>query len=100
VDFHPTTPDGRYFVVCGKLRRKSNPDLDPATHHRLVDEQMQRRTTSITTEKPEDLSASRRPIEVSKIAKKHLMAAQRVEEWDDTFQPSPTGDPDRDLLRR
>lgn len=26
---HPTTPDGRYFVVRGRLWRTSNPALDP-----------------------------------------------------------------------
>jgi hypothetical protein len=28
---HPVTPDGRYFVVAGRLWRMSDPTLDPAT---------------------------------------------------------------------
>ena len=37
---YPTTPDGRYFVVRGRLWRCSNPALDPAERQRLVDELM------------------------------------------------------------
>ncbi len=33
---HPVTPDGRYFVVRGKLWRMSDPDLDPEEKSRLV----------------------------------------------------------------
>jgi hypothetical protein len=37
---HPVTPDGRYFVVRGKLWRMSDPDLDPREKSRLVRELM------------------------------------------------------------
>jgi hypothetical protein len=37
---YPTTPDGRYFVVQGRLWRTSNPALDAATRDRLVHELM------------------------------------------------------------
>jgi hypothetical protein len=37
---HPVTPDGRYFVVRGKLWRMSDPDLDPQERSRLVKELM------------------------------------------------------------
>jgi hypothetical protein len=40
---HPTTPDGRYFVVRGRLWRTSNPSLDPARRQELVDELMSAR---------------------------------------------------------
>ncbi|PQO99154.1 hypothetical protein C5614_08610 [Massilia phosphatilytica] len=40
---HPVTPDGRYFVVAGRLWRMSNPDLDPATRQALVDRLMRAR---------------------------------------------------------
>lgn len=40
---YPTTPDGRYFVVRGRLWRASNPSLDPATRERLVSELMSAR---------------------------------------------------------
>ena len=40
---HPVTPDGRYFVVGGKLWRMSNPDLDPRRKSALVHELMDAR---------------------------------------------------------
>lgn len=39
----PTTPDGRYLVVRGRLWRKSNPDLHPEVHDGLVKELMSAR---------------------------------------------------------
>jgi hypothetical protein len=33
---HPVTPDGRYFVVGGKLWRMSDPNLDPERRAALV----------------------------------------------------------------
>ncbi|MBP2434028.1 MULTISPECIES: hypothetical protein [Bradyrhizobium] len=33
---HPVTPDGRYFVVKGKLWRLSDPDIGPREKARLV----------------------------------------------------------------
>lgn len=35
-DRYPDTPDGRYFVVRGRLWRKSNPVLDEPTRNALV----------------------------------------------------------------
>ena len=40
---HPTTPDGRYFVVRGRLWRTSNPALAPDERERLVRELMKAR---------------------------------------------------------
>jgi len=37
---YPTTPDGRYFVVRGRLWRSSNPALAPTMRERLVKELM------------------------------------------------------------
>lgn len=37
---YPDTPDGRYFVVRGRLWRKSNPGLDEETRARLVKDLM------------------------------------------------------------
>nr|WP_314547570.1 hypothetical protein [uncultured Massilia sp.] len=34
---YPTTPDGRYFVVAGRLWRTSNPALPPDERQHLVD---------------------------------------------------------------
>lgn len=33
---YPVTPDGRYFVVRGRLWRTSNPDVPPAEREALV----------------------------------------------------------------
>ena len=40
---HPMTPDGRYFIVRGKLWRMSNPDLDPGRKTALVRDLMDAR---------------------------------------------------------
>lgn len=40
---YPTTPDGRYFVVRGRLWRTSNPALDPKVREPLVKELMKAR---------------------------------------------------------
>lgn len=40
---HPTTPDGRYFVVRGRLWRKSNPQLAPDVREDLVRQLMDAR---------------------------------------------------------
>jgi hypothetical protein len=37
---HPVTPDGRYFVVRGKLWRMSDPNIDPRERSRLVKDLM------------------------------------------------------------
>lgn len=48
---HPTTPDGRYFVVRGRLWRCSNPNLPQARRTELVCE----------------LSAARARVQASKV---------------------------------
>ena len=40
---YPDTPDGRYFVVRGRLWRTSNPALAPDVRQALVDRLMQAR---------------------------------------------------------
>jgi hypothetical protein len=40
---HPTTPDGRYFVVRGRLWRTSNPALAPDVRAALVSDLMDAR---------------------------------------------------------
>ncbi|UAK25559.1 hypothetical protein [Sphingomonas nostoxanthinifaciens] len=42
---HPVTPDGRYFVVRGRLWRMANPALAPEERHRLVRDLMIARLT-------------------------------------------------------
>ena len=40
---YPVTPDGRYFIVRGRLWRTSDPSLDPARREELVRELMDAR---------------------------------------------------------
>lgn len=40
---HPTTPDGRYFVVNGQLWRCTNPSLSECERQRLVHDLMDAR---------------------------------------------------------
>jgi len=40
----PVTPDGRYFVVRGRLWRRTNPNLPEAERDRLVSELMKARS--------------------------------------------------------
>lgn len=40
---YPSTPDGRYFVVAGRLWRSSNPGLAPDARQELVDRLMSAR---------------------------------------------------------
>jgi len=40
---HPVTPDGRYFMVRGRLWRMTNPDLDHEQRDTLVRELMKAR---------------------------------------------------------
>lgn len=40
---HPVTPDGRYFVVRGRLWRRANPALPPDIRDRLVGDLMNAR---------------------------------------------------------
>jgi hypothetical protein len=42
---HQVTPDGRYFVVRGRLWRLANPALDPDERDRLVHQLMDARRT-------------------------------------------------------
>ena len=54
---HPTTPDGRYFVVAGRLWRLSNPALPPDQRQHLVNELMQARRAVATARKAGDHAA-------------------------------------------
>ena len=56
---YPTTPDGRYFVVRGRLWRTSNPNLKPALRQELVDALMHARRQVGVAKKSEDAEAER-----------------------------------------
>ena len=58
-DHHPATPDGRYFVVKGRLWRMSNPALAPDERQRLVDQLMRARRQVGVAVKAGDAQAER-----------------------------------------
>jgi hypothetical protein len=54
---HPVTPDGRYFVVRGKLWRMSDPNIEPASRSRLVSDLMEARRAVKAAKNAGDLEA-------------------------------------------
>ncbi len=54
---HPVTPDGRYFVVRGRLWRMSDPGLSPARREELVKELMAARRAMGAARKSGDRTA-------------------------------------------
>lgn len=65
---YPDTPDGRYFVVRGRLWRKSDPRLDEETRTRLVKELMSaRRAVRDAKDNPDALAAARRNVDTAKV---------------------------------
>ena len=67
---YPTTPDGRYFVVRGRLWRCTNPGLDPGTRAKLVRDLMDARrdvAKANRTADPTLMSDARRRVEAAKV---------------------------------
>ena len=63
------TPDGRYFVVRGRLWRSSNPSLSAAKRERLVKELMQARSDVRRAKgSVEALAEARKRVDAAKIA--------------------------------
>lgn len=58
-DKYPGTPDGRYFVVAGRLWRMSNPALGPQERQLLVDQLMHARRQVGAARKAGDAEAER-----------------------------------------
>nr|WP_321163541.1 hypothetical protein [Sphingomonas sp. Leaf339] len=56
---HPVTPDGRYFVVRGRLWRMADPSLSDVERQRLVDELMRARRAVGIAKRAETLLAER-----------------------------------------
>ena len=66
---YPDTPDGRYFVVRGRLWRKSNPALDVPTRERLVRDLMSaRRAVRDAKGDPEAMKTARHLVDQAKVA--------------------------------
>ena len=68
-DDYPSTPDGRYFVVRGRLWRLSDPSLDEAERGRLTSELMSaRRAVHAGRGDPAALAAARARVDAAKRA--------------------------------
>lgn len=66
---YPVTPDGRYFVVRGRLWRMADPRLDPPERERLVRDLMSaRRAVRDALRGRGDLSEARARVDAAKIA--------------------------------
>lgn len=68
---HPTTPDGRYFVVRGRLWRCADPRLAPETRELRVHELMVARRSvrsALAAADDDALAAARRAVDKAKIA--------------------------------
>ncbi len=65
---HPTTPDGRYFVVRGRLWRRSNPALADDVREALVRRLMAARQALRGRRSVEERAAARRVVEDAKVA--------------------------------
>ena len=64
---YPVTPDGRYFMVRGRLWRCSNPDLHPDQRAELVGKLMQARRAMGTARRAGDrLSGAEAKVEVDR----------------------------------
>ena len=58
-DKYPDTPDGRYFIVRGRLWRTSNPALAPDVRQQLVNDLMAARRQVGVAKKAGDAAAER-----------------------------------------
>lgn len=79
---YPSTPDGRYFVVRGRLWRLSNPCLVPELRQRLVDELMRARRQVGLARKAGDAMAERKARAAVDVAK-HGLGERGPVWWDD-----------------
>lgn len=65
---HPDTPDGKYFVVKGRLWRKSDPRLAEDERERLVSELMSaRRAVRNAKSRPAELALARQRVHKAKV---------------------------------
>lgn len=79
---HPSTPDGRYFIVRGRLWRLSNPGLAPEVRQRLVDGLMRARRQVGLARKAGDVVAER-SARAAVDAAKHGLGERGPVWWDD-----------------
>jgi hypothetical protein len=69
---HPVTPDGRYFVVRGRLWRLANPKLSPEARSALVSELMMARSAVRSAKLVGDQAAEAAAHHAVDIAKRKL----------------------------
>lgn len=79
---HPVTPDGRYFVVRGRLWRMSNPSLADDERQGLVDALMDARRAVAAARRAEDAEAETTAHDAVDAAKRSLGERGPVW-WDD-----------------
>lgn len=66
---YPETPDGRYFVVRGRLWRKSNPELSASRRDELVKQLMSARRDVRTFKADiQNLAWARKRVDAAKVA--------------------------------
>ncbi len=78
----PVTPDGRYFVVRGRLWRCSNPALDAERRKELVQQLMQARSAKGRAMRVSDVSA-REEARAAVDAAKHALGERGAPWWTD-----------------
>ncbi|AVR94636.1 hypothetical protein [Pseudoduganella armeniaca] len=71
-DHYPSTPDGRYFIVRGRLWRLANPALPPDERQRLVEQLMTARRQVGAAKKAGDAAAERAARAAVDVAKRGL----------------------------
>ena len=81
-DTPPTTPDGRYLVVRGRLWRTANPDLPSDRRAALVHDLMQARRDVGTALRAAD-AAAERDARARVDAAKHALGERGPVWWDD-----------------
>ncbi len=80
---YPDTPDGKYFVVRGRLWRRSNPGLDAETRQRLVSDLMTaRRAVRDAKGKPDAMAEARCRVDDAKV-----QLGERGPVWWDDGEP-------------
>jgi hypothetical protein len=79
---HPITPDGRYFIVRGRLWRMANPELSEEDRVRLVADLMQARREVGMALRSKDLDAAKLARQAADVAK-HDLGERGLLWWND-----------------
>jgi hypothetical protein len=82
---HPVTPDGRYFVMRGRLWRMADPNLDPEHKLELVQALMRARRAVKQAKSLGDLAAEAAAHQAVDVAKRAL--GERGPVWWDDGSP-------------